>query len=163
MSRRFLTVLAGVALAASATSAFAFDAILSSPKALHTHPWHRSAVIEVLAPTTVINIVGCRHGWCQAAAPNGVVGFVHTPVLVGAVPAPGWWWGWGAWTAPVLPVAVAAPAPIVAADPVRVRVVPVAVAPAPVAPVAAATLNPFGLFDVFAPAPAPVAPVVASY
>ena len=163
MSRRFLTVLAGVALAASATSAFAFDAILSSPKALHTHPWHRSAVIEVLAPTTVINIVGCRHGWCQAAAPNGVVGFVHTPVLVGAVPAPGWWWGWGAWTAPVLPVAVAAPAPIVAADPVRVRAVPVAVAPAPVAPVAAATLNPFGLFDVFAPAPAPVAPVVASY
>ena len=163
MSRRFLTVLAGVALAASATSAFAFDAILSSPKALHTHPWHRSAVIEVLAPTTVINIVGCRHGRCQAAAPNGVVGFVHTPVLVGAVPAPGWWWGWGAWTAPVLPVAVAAPAPIVAADPVRVRVVPVAVAPAPVAPVAAATLNPFGLFDVFAPAPAPVAPVVASY
>jgi Bacterial SH3 domain len=160
MSRRFLTVLAGVALAASATSAFAFDAILSSPKALHTHPWHRSAVIEVLAPTTVINIVGCRHGWCQAQAPNGPVGFVHTPVLVGAVPAPGWWWNWGAWTAPVLPVAVAAPAPIVAADPVRVRAVPVAVAPAPVA---AAAVSPFGLFDIFAPAPAPVAPVVASY
>jgi hypothetical protein len=169
MSRRFLTVLAGVALAASATSAFAFDAILSSPKALHTHPWHRSAVIEVLAPTTVINIVGCRHGWCQAQAPNGPVGFVHTPVLVGAVPAPGWWWNWGAWTAPVLPVAVAAPAPvvavapapapIVAADPVPVRAVPVAVAP--VAPVAA--VNPLGLFDIFAPAPAPVAPVVASY
>ena len=132
MSSRFLSVLAGVALAASATSAFAFDAVLSSPKALHTHPWHRSAVIEVLAPTTVINIVGCRHGWCQAQAPNGPVGFVHTPVLVGAVPAPGWWYGWGAWSVaePVRtgglfgfglfdglfggPEPVAAPAPVVA-------------------------------------------------
>jgi hypothetical protein len=158
MSSKFLSVLAGVALAASATSAFAFEAVLSSTKALHTHPWHRSAVIELLAPTTVINIAGCRHGWCEAVAPNGVVGFVYTPVLVGAAPAPGWWWGWGAWTAPVVPVA-AAPAPIVAAD--RVRVVPVAVA-APVAPVATATLNPFGLFDVFTPAPV-AAPVVASY
>ena len=161
MSSKFLSVLAGVALAASATSAFAFEAVLSSTKALHTHPWHHSAVIEVLAPTTVINIVGCRHGWCQAQAPNGPVGFVHTPVLVGAAPAANWWWNWGAWTAPLLPVAVAAPAPIVAAD--RVRVVPVAAATvvAP-APVAAAALNPFGLFDIFAPAPAP-APVVASY
>ena len=132
MSSRFLSVLAGVALAASATSAFAFDAVLSSPKALHTHPWHRSGVIEVLPATAVINIIGCRHGWCEATAANGATGFVYTPVLVGAVPAPGWWWGWGAWTAPV-------------------------------APVAAATLNPFGLFDVFAPAPAPVVPVVASY
>jgi len=157
MSSKFLSVLAGVALAASATSAFAFEAVLSSTKALHTHPWHRSAVIELLAPTTVINIAGCRQGWCEAVAPNGVVGFVYTPVLVGAAPAPGWWWSWGAWTAPVVPVA-AAPAPIVAAD--RVRVVPVAVAPVPVAPVA--SLNPFGLFDGFAPAPAP-APVVASY
>jgi hypothetical protein len=142
MSSKFLSVLAGVALAASATSAFAFEAVLSSPKALHTRPCASSGVIEVLAPTTVINIAGCRHGWCQAQAPNGPVGFVYTPVLVGAAPAPGWWWGWGAWTAPWAPVA-AAPA---------------------AAPVATAALNPFGLFDVFAPAPAPVpAPVVASY
>ena len=135
MSSKFRSVLAGVALAASATSAFAFDAVLSSPKALHTHPWHRSAVIEVLAPTTVINIAGCRHGWCEAVAPNGVVGFVYTPVLVGAAPAPGWWWGWGAWSGPVGPVA------------------------------GAATLDPFAVVGgLFAPAPAPVAaPVVASY
>ena len=105
MSSKFLSVLAGVALAASATSAFAFEAILSSAKPLHTHPWRHSAVIEVLPPTAVINISGCRRGWCQAAAPNGVVGFVYTPVLVGAVPAPGWWWGWGPWTAPFAPVA----------------------------------------------------------
>jgi SH3-like domain-containing protein len=105
MSSKFLSVLAGVALAASATSAFAFEAVLSSPKALHTHPWHRSGVIEVLGPATVINITGCRHGWCQAQAPNGPVGFVYTPVLVGAAPAPGGWWGWGAG---------AGPAPVVA-------------------------------------------------
>jgi hypothetical protein len=141
MSPKFLSVLAGVALAASATSAFAFEAVLSSTKALHTHPWHRSAVIEVLAPTTVINITGCRHGWCQAQAPNGPVGFVHTPVLVGAAPAPGWWWGWGAWSGPVVPVAAA---PF-----------------APVYPVAA--VNPLGfLGDIFAPEPV-AAPVVASY
>ena len=132
MSSRFLSVLAGVALVASATSAFAFDAVLSSPKALHTHPWHRSGVIEVLPATAVINIIGCRHGWCEATAANGATGFVYTPVLVGAVPAPGWWYGWGAWSVaePVRtgglfgfglfdgifggPEPVAAPAPVVA-------------------------------------------------
>ena len=114
MSSRFLSVLAGVALAASVTSAFAFDAVLSRPKALHTNPWHRSAVIGRLPATTVINIIGCRHGWCQATVPNGLTGFVHTPVLVGAVPAPGWWWGWGAWTAPVAAAPVPAPAPVLA-------------------------------------------------
>ena len=113
MSSKFLSVLAGVALAASATSAFAFEAVLSSSKALHTHPWHRSGVIEVLAPTTVINITGCRRGWCQAQAPNGPVGFVYTPVLVGAAPAPGWWWGWGAWTAPVAAAAAMDPFAVV--------------------------------------------------
>ncbi len=114
MSSRFLTVVAGVALAASATSAaFAFEAVLSAPKALHVHPWHRSGVIEVLPATAAINIIGCRHGWCQAAAANGVTGFVYTPVVVG-VPTPGWWWGWGAWTAPVAAAPVPAPAPVLA-------------------------------------------------
>ena len=153
MSSKFASVLAGVALAASATSAFAFDAVLGAPKGLHVRPWHRSAVIEVLPPTTVVNIIGCRHGWCQATAPNGATGFIHTPVLATAVPAPGWWWGWGGWTSPFVPVAAAAAGPIVAAD-------PGAVVPVAAAPVAAAALNPFGLFDIFAPAPAPV---VASY
>ena len=110
MSSRFLSVLAGVALAASATSAFAFDAVISAPKALHVHPWHRSAVIEVLPATAAINIIGCRHGWCQATAANGVTGFVYTPVVVG-VPASGWWFGWGAWN---VAAPVAALAPVVA-------------------------------------------------
>jgi hypothetical protein len=114
MSSRFLSVLAGVALAASATSAFAFDAVLSTPKGMHTHPWHRSAVIQVLPATAVINIAGCRHGWCLATAPNGVTGYVYTPVLVGAVPAPGWWWGWGAWTGPVAAAEVLNPLGFVA-------------------------------------------------
>jgi SH3-like domain-containing protein len=105
MSSKFLSVLAGVALAASATSAFAFDAVLSAPKALHTHPWHRSAVIEVLPPAVVISMVGCQQGWCQATAPNGVTGFVYAPVLVGAAPAPGGWWGWGAGSGPAPVVA----------------------------------------------------------
>ena len=118
MSSRFLSLVGGVALAASATSAFAFDAVLSTPKGLHVNPWHRSAVIEVLPATAVINIIGCRHGWCEATAANGATGFVYTPVVVG-VPTPGWWWGWGAWTAPFAPVAAAAapvpaPAPVVA-------------------------------------------------
>ncbi len=119
MSSRFLSLVAGVALAASATSAFAFEAVLSAPKPLHVHPWHRSAVIEVIGPATVIDITGCRNGWCQAAAPNGALGFVYAPVVVGVGPAPGWWGGWGAWTAPFAPVAAAAvpvpaPAPVVA-------------------------------------------------
>jgi len=160
MSSKFLSVLAGVALAASATSAFAFDAVLGVPKGLHTHPWHRSAVIELLPAGTVVNILGARRGGAEVTAPNGVVGFVYTPVLASAVPAPGWWWGWGAWpvaevVAPAVPVAVAAPvapAPVVAAAPV---------APAPVAARTAGIWP----WDWFAPAAAPVAPapVVASY
>ncbi len=154
MSSKFLSVLAGVALAASATSAFAFEAVLSSTKALHTHPWHRSAVVEVLPPTSVINISGCRHGWCQAQAVNGAVGFVYTPVLVGAVPAPGWWWGWGPWTAPWAPVAALTAPVAVALNPQ-----PLPPLPNPV-DVVAAPIN--AVAGLLLPAPAP-APVVASY
>jgi len=92
MSSKFLPVLVGVALAASATSAFAFDAVLSSTKAVHTHPWHRSAVIAVLPAGATISILGERRGWSAVSGPNGVVGFVHTPVLVSAAPGP---WGGG--------------------------------------------------------------------
>ena len=146
MSSKFLSVLAGVALAASATSAFAFDAVLGAPKALHTNPWHRSAVIERLPATTAVNVIGCRYGWCEVTAANGATGFVRSPGLLGVAVA-------------------AAPAPIVAAD--RVRVVPVAAAPvAPVAPYRTGGLFGFGLFDGFfgrdEAVVAPV-PVVASY
>ncbi len=155
MSSKFRSVLAGVALAASATSAFAFEAVLSSPKALHTHPWHRSGVIEVLPPTSVVDISGCRHGWCEATAVNGAVGFVYTPVLIGAVPVPGWWWGWGAWTAPWAPVAAVVGGPVTVAfnpQPLPPLPNPVDVVAAPINAVAGLLL----------PVPAP-APVVASY
>lgn len=39
---------AGVALAVSATSAFAFDGVLAGPKGLHVKPYHHSAAIEAL-------------------------------------------------------------------------------------------------------------------
>jgi hypothetical protein len=107
MSSRFLSVVAGVALAASVTSAFAFDAVLAGPKGLHVQPCHHSAVIEVLPATAVINIIGCRSGWCQATAPNGATGFVRTHALLDAVPG------------------AAAPAPIVAADRPAVTPAPV--------------------------------------
>jgi len=157
MSSKFLPVLAGVALAASATSAFAFEAVLSSTKALHTHPWHRSGVIEVLPPTSVVNILGARGGWAQVQTADGHVGFLYTPVLVGAaVPAPGWWWGWGPWTAPWAPVAaVVGPAPVA----VAINPQPLPPLPNPVDVVA----GPINLVTgIFAPAPVP-APVVASY
>ena len=148
MSSKFLSVLAGVALAASATSAFAFDAVLGAPKGLHVHPWHRSAVIEVLPATALVNVIGCRYGWCEVTAANGATGFVRSPGLLGVAVA-------------------AAPAPIVAADRVPVRVVPVVAAPvAPVAPYRTGGLFGFGLFDGFFGGAEPVvapAPVVASY
>lgn len=98
MSSRFLSVLVGVALAASATSAFAFEAVLSSAKAVHTHPWHRSGVVAVLPAGATVNIAGERRGWSAVTGPNGVVGFVYTPVLVSAAPGP---WGAGALGAPL--------------------------------------------------------------
>ncbi|MFY9656859.1 MAG: SH3 domain-containing protein [Methylocystis sp.] len=97
MSSKFLSVLAGVALAASVTSAFAFEAVLSSTRAVHTHPWHRSAVVGVLPAGATINILAERGGWSEVAGPNGLVGFVRTPLLVSAAPAA---WGPGALAAP---------------------------------------------------------------
>ncbi len=90
MSSRFLSVLAGVALAASATSAFAFEATLTSAKAVHTHASQRSAVVAVLPAGATINILAERRGWSAVAGPDGVVGFVRTPELVSATP--------GAWS-----------------------------------------------------------------
>jgi len=85
MSSRFLSMVAGVALASSATSAFAFDAVLAGPKGLHVKPCHHSAVIEVLPATATVNVIGCRYGWCQATAPNGATGFVRTHALLDPV------------------------------------------------------------------------------
>ncbi|BDV40144.1 hypothetical protein [Methylocystis bryophila] len=123
MSSRFLSVLAGVALAASATSAFAFDAVLTSARAVHVHPWHRSAVVAVLPPGATINILAERHGWSEIAGPNGLAGFVRTPLLVSTAPA-----AWGPAVGLTAPLGVVT-APL---DLVGGLFAPAPVAPAPV-------------------------------
>ncbi|HEY8139299.1 MAG TPA: hypothetical protein VIF61_15765 [Methylocystis sp.] len=85
MVLRFVPALAGVAMAATVGSAFAFDAVLVAPKALRTHASPRAAVITVIPPRAVINMERCVRGWCEAAY-AGQVGFVYTPVLVSTTP-----------------------------------------------------------------------------
>ena len=86
MLSKFVPALAGVAMAATVGSAFAFDAEIVAPKALRTHPSPRAAVITVIPAQSVINMERCVRGWCEAAY-AGQVGFVYTPVLVSAGPA----------------------------------------------------------------------------
>ena len=102
----FVPVLAGVAMAATAGSAFAFDAMVSAPTALRTHASPRAALIEVIPARAVINMERCVRGWCEAAY-AGQMGDVYTPVLVGtwsgspAVEGP-----WDVLTAPItVPIA----------------------------------------------------------
>ena len=106
MLSKFVPVLAGVALAATAGSAFAFDAMVSAPTALRTHASPRAALIEVIPARAVINMERCVRGWCEAAH-AGQMGYVYTPVLVGtwsgspAVEGP-----WDVLTAPItVPIA----------------------------------------------------------
>ncbi|MGO9392072.1 SH3 domain-containing protein [Rhodoblastus sp.] len=86
MSSRLLPVLAGVAMAATASSAFAFGAMVSAPTALRTHATHRAAVIEVVPANGVVDMARCYRGWCEAAY-GGQMGYVHTPLLVSATPS----------------------------------------------------------------------------
>ncbi len=106
MLSRFVPVLSGVAMAATAGSAFAFDAMVSAPTALRTHASPRAALIEVIPARAVINMERCVRGWCEAAY-AGQMGYVYTPVLVGtwsgspAVEGP-----WDVLTAPItVPIA----------------------------------------------------------
>ena len=85
MSSRFLPIFAGVAVAATASSAFAFDAMVTAPTALRTHASHRAAVIEVIPANAVIDMAHCYRGWCEAAY-AGQMGYVYTPVLVSGEP-----------------------------------------------------------------------------
>jgi len=85
MLRRFVPVLTGVAMAATAGSAFAFDAMVTAPTAMRTHASHRAAIIEVIPANAVIDMARCSRGWCEAAY-AGQMGFVHTPVLVSGQP-----------------------------------------------------------------------------
>jgi hypothetical protein len=86
MPPRIVSVLAGAVLAASATSAFAFEAMAPRATAMRTHASPRAGVIGVIPPNVTFDVGRCRGGWC-AAAYAGRMGFVHTPVLVGAAPA----------------------------------------------------------------------------
>ncbi len=56
MSSSILPILAGVAMAATASSAFAFDVMASSPMAMRTHATHQAAVIEVVPANAVIDV-----------------------------------------------------------------------------------------------------------
>ena len=85
MLSKFVPALAGVAMAATVGSAFAFDAEIVAPKALRTHPSPRAAVIMVIPAQSVINMERCVRGWCEAAY-AGQMGYVHTPVLVSGEP-----------------------------------------------------------------------------
>ncbi len=85
MLSKFVPVLAGVAMAAATTSAFAFDAQVTAPTALRTHASPRAAVIGVIPARAVINMERCVRGWCEAAY-AGQMGYVYTPVLVSAGP-----------------------------------------------------------------------------
>ena len=82
---RFVPVLAGVAMAAAGSSAFAFDAMVVAPTALRTHASHRAAVIEVVPAHAVIDMARCSRGWCEAGY-GGQMGYVYTPVLVSGEP-----------------------------------------------------------------------------
>ncbi len=106
MLSRFVPVLAGVAMAATAGSAFAFDAMVSAPTALRTHASPRAALIEVIPARAVINMERCVRGWCEAAY-AGQVGYVYTPVLVsGWAGSPGMEGPWDVLTAPItVPIA----------------------------------------------------------
>ena len=85
MLTKFVPALAGVAMAATVGSAFAFDAEIVAPKALRTRPSPRAAVIMVIPAQSVINMERCVRGWCEAAY-AGQLGYVYTPVLVSATP-----------------------------------------------------------------------------
>ena len=67
MLTKFVPALAGVVMAATVGSAFAFDAEIVAPKALRTRPSPRAAVIMVIPAQSVINMERCVRGWCEAA------------------------------------------------------------------------------------------------
>ncbi|MGA8170985.1 MAG: SH3 domain-containing protein [Methylocystis sp.] len=101
MLSRFIPVLAGAAILATAGSAFAFDAMVTAPTAMRTHASPRAAVIEVIPARAVIDMTRCAHGWCEAAY-AGQMGYVHTPVLVSAGPTSAYGGGpMGMVTAPI--------------------------------------------------------------
>ena len=85
MSFRSIPILAGIAMAATANSAFAFDAIVTATTALRSHASHRAPMIEVIPANAMIDLARCERGWCEAAY-AGQIGYVYTPILVSGEP-----------------------------------------------------------------------------
>jgi len=83
--RKLVPILVGTIIAATAGSAFAFDAMVNAPTALRTRASHRAAVIEVIPAKAVIDMARCVRGWCEAAY-DGQMGYVYTPVLLSTEP-----------------------------------------------------------------------------
>ncbi len=87
MSLRFIPIVVGVAMATTGGSAFAFDALVTAPTPMRVHASHRAAVIEVVPPNAVIDMLRCDRGWCEAAY-AGQTGYVYTPLIISGEPAP---------------------------------------------------------------------------
>ena len=87
MLSRFVPALAGVAMAATVGSAFAFDAEIVAPKALRTRPSPRAAVIMVIPAQRRDQHGALRSRMVRGGlrGPDWVI--VYTPVLVSAAPA----------------------------------------------------------------------------
>jgi uncharacterized protein YraI len=85
MSAKFLSLLCGVALAGAATSAFAFDAMVTAPRLMRAHPSHHAAVIGSVPANAIVDMARCSHGWCEAAY-DGRMGYIYTPTLVSTGP-----------------------------------------------------------------------------
>jgi uncharacterized protein YraI len=85
MPSRIVSVLAGAVLAASVTSAFAFEAMTPRARAMRTHPSPHAAVVGVIPPNATFDMERCVRGWCEAAY-AGRMGFVYTPVIVSGGP-----------------------------------------------------------------------------
>jgi hypothetical protein len=103
MSFRLFPMLAGVALSATAGSAFAFDAGLENPMPLRTEPSRLAAVITVIPANTVVDLIRCNRGWCETTY-AGRVGFVHSPILTSTRPGPAFFAQAQAPAAPTSPV-----------------------------------------------------------
>lgn len=86
MSSKLVSFLAGLAIAASATSAFAFDAQVTRPTPLRTHASPRAGVIEIVPANAIIDMERCVRGWCEASY-DGRMGYVYTPILMNGEPA----------------------------------------------------------------------------
>lgn len=85
MSIKLTSFLVGAVLGMTATSAFAFDAMVSAPTPLRTGASPRAAVIEVIPPKSVVDMARCKRGWCEVVF-EGRLGYVYTPLLVSGEP-----------------------------------------------------------------------------